>query len=94
MLRSGAERVVVVRVSGSNIRAYLRISLVSRPLQPALPRTAPPTVPGRPIQGSRPARPASTEALISLGIITPASAVISVPSILISLARMRMMRPR
>ena len=51
------------------------MSLVSRPLQPALPRTAPPTVPGSPTHFSRPEKPPCSDSMMSLATITPASAV-------------------
>ena len=69
------------------------LSFVSPPKQPALPRTAPPTVPGRPPAHSTPASECAIANFNRSAIGTPAPTVTAVPFTFISLIATRNTRP-
>ena len=87
---------VVLPVFVLRISAFRRTSLVSRPFAPALPLTAPPTVPGIPVQAARLSRPFAEVSLMSFARIAPASALTVFLDFWMSilLAVSLMMRPR
>jgi len=62
----------------------MRLSFVSLPYAPALPWTAPPTVPGTVAIHSRPRMPLRAATAATVAICVPEEAVMVVPSTLVS----------
>ena len=73
--REAGVAVVIRLVFGLKISASSRACLISIPRAPALPRTAPPTVPGMPLSGVRFGKPCFSALIIARARGVPASAV-------------------